>query len=100
MSTEKALTAPVESVVIRRGRGDAPKPMNYGDEVPRLVGCPDCGGRGYFLIRPFMTGGTNGAGGLGNMTQCLTCLDCKAYYEQHGELPPEIVKEMEAKKAV
>lgn len=81
-------------MTIRRGRPTDPKPIT-GDVV-RMQGCPDCCGRGYFLINPFATGGSNGAGGAGNVTQCLTCLDCKAYWDIHGELPPEIVQLQEA----
>jgi hypothetical protein len=81
-----------------RGRG-IPVAMKYGDEYPRLEGCPSCEGRGWFLINPFATGGTNGAGGIGNMTPCLTCIDAKAYWDAHGELPPNLVAAIATKKA-
>lgn len=87
-ASKKPNTADVEA--IRRGKGDDPQPVRSGDRMVALNSCPDCKGRGYFLINPFMTGGTNGAGGLGNMCQCLTCLDSESYYRRHGELPPEL----------
>ena len=49
--------------------------LDWGDEIISWADCPDCKGRGYFLIRPFATGGSNGAGGIHNMTQCKTCRD-------------------------
>lgn len=51
-----------------------------GDNVVRWRDCPDCEGRGWFLINAFKTGGSNGAGGLQNMTQCKTC---RAAYHDH-----------------
>jgi len=80
--------------MIRRGRADKPVGLNWNDNVVQMNGCPDCKGRGWFLINPFATGGGNGFGGIGNLTQCLTCLDCKAYWDEHGVLPPEVVAEM------
>jgi hypothetical protein len=77
---------------IRRGRADKPKPFSNGDMVVKLIDCPDCDGRGYFLINPFLD---YGLGSLDNMTQCLTCLDSKVYYDKFKRLPPEIVVEME-----
>jgi hypothetical protein len=81
--------------VVLRGRPANPVGLNYGDDVVRLKDCPDCGGRGYFLISPFATGGSNGAGGMRNMCQCQTCADSKAYYLTYGELPPSVVADME-----
>jgi hypothetical protein len=85
-----------ETFVVRRGAADSP-PGDYEDVV-RLKDCPTCNGRGWFLHNPFATGGGNGVGGLRNTRQCLTCLDCKAYWDKHGELPPEIAAEIESKK--
>ena len=76
----------------RRGRAVDPVPFRWDDLAVRLKGCPDCDGRGWFLIRPFATGSTNGLGGLGNMTQCLTCLDAHAYFNTHGTLPRELLE--------
>lgn len=81
--------------VVLRGRPEYPVSIEYGDDVVRLKDCPDCGGRGYYLITPFATGGSNGAGGLRNMCQCQTCADSKAYYLEYGELPPSVVVDME-----
>lgn len=80
---------------VLRGRPEIPESIQYDADVPRLKGCPDCGGRGYYLIQPFKTGGCNGAGGLGNMCHCLTCADSKAYWDEFGELPPSVVAEMD-----
>jgi hypothetical protein len=77
-------------MAIRRGRPDKPVGLTYDDQIVRLNGCPDCQGRGWFLINPFATGGGNGCGGIANLCQCLTCLDSKSYWDAHGELPPEI----------
>ncbi len=77
-------------MAIRRGRPEKPVGFHHDGNLVRLNGCPDCHGRGWFLINPFATGGSNGFGGIGNLCQCLTCLDSKAYWDQHGELPPEI----------
>lgn len=57
-----------------------------GKDVIRWKDCPDCKGRGWFLIRPFETGG-GGAGGPRNMTQCQLCKATHAFYMQHGRLP-------------
>lgn len=81
--------------VVLRGRPENPIGLDHADTVVRLKDCPDCGGRGYYLIRPFATGVANGAGGLRNMCQCQTCADSKAYYLEHGELPPSVVADME-----
>ena len=80
---------------VLRGRPTNPVAIEYGQDVPRLRGCPDCSGRGYYLINPFLTGGSNGAGGLRNMCQCQTCADSKAYWDEFGELPPSVVAEMQ-----
>lgn len=80
--------------VVLRGRPAAPVGLNHGDDVIRLKGCPDCDGRGYFLIQPFVSGGSNGAGGLRNMCQCQTCADSQAYCMAYGELPPSVVADM------
>lgn len=72
------------------GRPANPQPLDRNSTVVRLQGCPDCKGRGWFLINPFATGGSNGAGGIGNMCQCETCLSAKQYWDQHGALPPEL----------
>jgi hypothetical protein len=57
-----------------------PRGFQPSDKVLRWRDCPDCGGRGWFLINPFATGGGDGVGGLDNMRQCATC---KAAYERH-----------------
>jgi len=80
---------------VRRGRPEEPQSLRSTEDVTRLKGCPDCAGRGYYLIQPFKTGGSNGAGGLGNMCHCLTCVDSKAYWDEFGELPPSVVADME-----
>ncbi len=82
-TTEQA----VSEAFVRRGKGNPPVPIESQSDVICMKGCPDCGGRGWFLISPFKTGGTNGAGGLRNMTQCLTCLDASEYWGVHGTLP-------------
>lgn len=73
------------------GRGENPVPLRHDSEVIRMRGCPDCDGRGYFLINPFGMGGSNGAGGLGNMCQCQTCFNAKKSFDEYGRLPPEIL---------
>lgn len=60
------------------------KPIADGDTVIRWKDCPKCEGRGWFLIQPFMTGGTNGAGGISNMTQCQACVVALEYYASHN----------------
>ena len=77
----------------RRGRAAKPTPLTPNDSIFFLKSCPDCNGRGWFLINPFATGGTDGAGGLGNKTQCLTCADAYAFFNAHGCLPPELESE-------
>lgn len=76
------------------------KGFESGDEVIKLKGCPDCKGRGYFLIQPFLTGGSNLCGGISNTTQCPTCKSAHDYYEKHGKLPDDIAAAMENKAAV
>lgn len=82
-----------------RGRGDPPVPFQADDQVIKLAGCPDCTGRGWFLINPFATGGGGGAGGLENMTQCRTCVSAHKHYEAHGVLPNLVIELMAAKKS-
>lgn len=77
----------------RRGKADEPKPFEPTDTVFKFKNCPDCDGRGWFLINPFATGGRDGSGGLGNKTQCLTCADAYAFFNAHGCLPPELESE-------
>lgn len=72
--------------------------MKPDDLIVRLENCPDCDGRGWFLINPFATGGSNGAGGIGNMTACKTCVAAKKYWDEHGTLPPDVVERIEAKR--
>ena len=92
----KTMTKPdTDRRPVLRGRPKNPESVRHDADVPRLKGCPDCGGRGYYLIQPFMTGGSNGAGGLGNMCHCLTCVDSKAYWDEFGELPPSVVADMD-----
>lgn len=76
---------------IRRGplnRSD--KRLDAETQVVSMKGCPDCQGRGWFLINPFATGGANGAGGYRNKRQCLCCLDCEKYFQEHGTLPDDL----------
>ena len=84
------LSVRLDRRVMRRGPGDR-KPLDYDQSVISWRDCPDCGGRGYFLIQPFKTGGSNGCGGIGNTCQCLTCLDVSQFYEKHGFIP-ELIK--------
>lgn len=70
-----------------------PRPL-HGDVI-RLKCCPDCGGKGYFVINPFHPGSCEAANGPGNMTQCLTCLWAKTYYDRHGALPDELLGAVE-----
>lgn len=60
---------------------ERPRPIDPGDQVVKWEDCPCCGGRGWFLINPFKTGGAGGAGGLNNMTRCQTCLDAHKQWE-------------------
>lgn len=78
------------AAAFRVGRGRPPVPIKPDDKVIILRSCPDCSGRGWFLINPFATGGSDGSGGISNKTQCLTCLACEAYWRIHGKLPDGI----------
>jgi hypothetical protein len=49
------------------------------DTVIKWRDCPDCSGRGWFLINPFATVPAP-AGGIENMRQCPRC---KTEYENH-----------------
>ena len=69
-------------------------PLQPNDDVIKWKDCPKCKGRGWFLIEPFRSGGSNGAGGLGNMTQCLTCKETYEYFKIHGKLPEATAKEI------
>lgn len=90
----------VEGIVIKRGTAEPPVPFKHDTQVVKLKGCPDCTGRGWFLINPFETGGSDGSGGYRNMCQCQTCLNTEKYWKEHGVLPPEIAKEMEEAKVL
>lgn len=83
------IAAPELPPFVRRGRGDPPKPMQPGQQVIRLKVCPDCQGRGTFLINPFATS-HGGFGGITNLTQCLTCFDAREYWNAHRCLPREL----------
>lgn len=61
------------------------QPIGVDGVVVRLKGCPDCFGRGYFLIEPFKQGG-----GAGNMTQCPTCLSASEHFDKNGYIPADI----------
>ncbi len=76
------------------GRADHPVPLDWDSKIIRLRGCPDCDGRGWFLINPFATGGGNGCGGITNTCQCQTCFAAKEYWDKNGELPPELIERM------
>lgn len=82
---------------MNRGRPEKPVPLNSQSLVVKLYGCPDCQGRGYFLINPFAVGGFDGAGGIGNKCQCQTCVSAQAYWNEHGKLPPDVVDRMTSK---
>lgn len=71
-----------------------PRGLDPGGEVIRMAGCPDCNGRGWFLIHPFKTGGSGGCGGLTNTTQCPTCRAGHDHYRLHGRLPQDIADAM------
>jgi len=70
-----------------------PVPFSPSDWVVKLRGCPDCGGRGWFLINPFRVS-SGGAGGLYNVTQCKTCLRSKRHFDETGTLPEDVVARM------
>lgn len=71
------------------GRADIPIALTADDEIVSHPKCPDCKGRGWFLINPFATGGGNGLGGVHNLTQCLTCRAAHDHWQTHGTLPPD-----------
>lgn len=83
-------------IVFVRGRPANPVGLNPNDIIVTLRGCPDCDGRGWYLINPFATR-PSPAGGISNMCQCLTCLSAKEFWDKHGCLPETLVKEMEDK---
>lgn len=85
-------------MILKRKHGfpDNPKPIGHDGTIVRLKCCPDCGGRGWFLINLFATGGPGGCGGPGNATQCETCISAKRYWDEHEELPPELKEAEEA----
>lgn len=58
----------------------------------KLKGCPDCDGRGWFVLRPFAE--TNRG-----VVQCPTCLAAKIHFDQFGELPADIQAAMVASAA-
>ena len=95
---KQKVSGQVERGVMKRGKAEPPIPFEHDTKVVKLPGCPDCDGRGWFLINPFGTGGGGGAGGYRNMCQCQTCANSEKYWKEHGELPPEIAKEMEEAK--
>lgn len=80
-----------------RPMANPPKPFAYGENVVSFEYCPDCNGRGWFLIQPFMTGGGDGSGGYRNKTQCPTCKSASNHYEQFGCLPKDIEAAIEQK---
>jgi len=68
---------------------DRPESIAEAGGWVRWKDCPDCEGRGWFLINPFATGGGGGAGGAGNARQCQKCKTTHDYYKSHGyKLPP------------
>lgn len=66
------------------GKGER---FHEGDNVVRWRDCPDCEGRGWFLINAFKTGGSNGAGGLHNMTQCPKCREAYHAHQIETAIP-------------
>ena len=82
------------SVELRRTNAYSGVPLTKDDVLVKLKICPDCQGRGWFLINPFATG-DGGFGGIGNFTQCTTCFQAHEYFKQHGKLPDELAKLME-----
>ncbi len=77
------------SAFFHPAKGHNPEPFEHNTEVTRFLGCPDCGGRGWFLIEPFRTGGS-GAGGYSNMCKCLNCERVKAHVDKYGVMPKEL----------
>ena len=71
--------------------------INPGEGIPRLLKCPECGGRGWFLINPFATGGSKGAGGSDKMPKCETVVRAKDFWDAKCVLPPDGVERIEAK---
>lgn len=65
-------------------------PLRWDDTIVKMDGCPDCKGRGWFLINPFATGGFGGCGGIGNSTQCQTCVNTEKYFKETGKIPRSI----------
>jgi hypothetical protein len=78
-----------------RGKPENPTPFKNTDDVIRMHDCPDCKGRGWFLINPFETSPWP-SGGYENCCQCQTCVSAKAYWDQHGFLPEELAREMKS----
>jgi hypothetical protein len=68
-------------------RQDRPQSIADAGSWVRWADCPDCKGRGWFLINPFATGGGGGAGGAGNARQCQKCKTTHEYFQSHGKLP-------------
>lgn len=69
-----------------RGKPDPPVGLQPTDNIVRWQNCPDCKGRGWYLIHPFKTSPWP-AGGVENTCQCLTCVHAKKFYEEHGREP-------------
>lgn len=74
-----------------RGPGFPPDPRPLYGDVVVFKACPDCGGKGYFVIHPFHPGSCEAAHGPGNMTQCLTCVRAKSHYDRHGVPPTDLL---------
>ena len=53
--------------------------------------CPDCNGRGWLIDKPFAQYNKR-------TFQCKTCVNAKAYFDEHGKLPEELIKRIESKK--
>jgi hypothetical protein len=74
-----------------------PEPSCYGrkihvgtdQDIIKMRGCPDCGGRGYFIANPFAPYGLD-------YRQCKTCWDAKQHYDAHGSLPDELAARIAA----
>lgn len=67
--------------------------MNGDEKIVRLPGCPDCQGRGWFLINPFATYPWP-AGGWQNHRQCDTCLQAEAHWQATGTLPAALFERL------
>lgn len=74
----------MSELTFTRGRPVNPMPINGGCVIWR--DCPDCKGRGWYLINPFATGGSNLCGGPSNICQCQTCENAKKYFDSTGEI--------------